>query len=189
MALYDVFDRPAFRDKFEAHTDLKGLMEAIDDTIAAINTGTKKRRDGIVYGSRIKGRAYFEDPQLREAFGTIVELLGHCKDAYRNAQSAGYFFDLSTIGRSGLAFHQAHQNEAISVAVVMDDLRNKALKIANEVYKRFGMAPFPYIQTPGRYKDLASKVDAVLKIVNVRPGAFGISVDLGKLVQRLFRKT
>lgn len=71
-ALYVCFDRPAFRQNFEAHTDIVGLMQAIDDTIAAINTGVFRRRDGLAFGHDISGRGYFDSKYLREAFGDIV---------------------------------------------------------------------------------------------------------------------
>jgi hypothetical protein len=188
IAFYDCFDRPAFRQNFEGHTDLEGLIEAIDDTIAAINTGVKKRRDGITFGIPVTGRAYFQDDYLRDAFGKIVELLIHVRDTYRQAKDSGYFFDLSSIGRSGLAFHQSHKEEAINVAVVIDDLRNKALQIANKVYSHFGLQAFPHIKTPEHYKKLTSRVNNVMDILEVKPSLFGVSVDFGKLLSKLFRK-
>jgi hypothetical protein len=185
---YVCFDRPAFRQNFEAHTDIEALMAAIDDTIAAINTGVLKRRDGVTFGTPVKGRAYFDSHYLKKAFGTLVDLLSEVKNTYLNAKNSGYFFDLSSIGRSGLAFHQNYQDEAINVAVVIDDLRNKTLRIANEVYAHLGIPPFPYIKTPEHYSKLASRFDAVMEILEVKPSVFGIGVDFGKLMKKLFRK-
>lgn len=93
---------------------------------------------------------------------------------------------MGSIGRSGLAFHQNHQEEAIGVAVVIDDLRNKALSIANGVYSHFGRTLFPYIETPAHYRTLASKIKAVTDILEIKPGIFGFSIDVGKLIERLF---
>ena len=149
---YVCFDRPAFRQNFKHESDLDALMAALDDTIAAINTGVKKRRDGIIFGNKVKGKAYFEDQYLRKAFDKIVDLLSEAKTCYAEARQAGYFFE----GRFGLAFHHDHSKEAIRVAVKIDELRNKALEIANEVYVNMGMAPFPYIETPPHYLNRVS---------------------------------
>lgn len=156
-SLYVCFDRPAFQQNFEAHTDLDALIAALDDTIAAINTGVKKRRDGIVFGKPTEGKAYFENMELRKAFEQIVSLLSEAKNTYAKARTAGYFFDLRSIGREGLAFHSNHQDKAIAVAVRVDSLRNQVLKIANQIYTRIGMKPFPYIITPSHYLKLAQK--------------------------------
>ena len=86
-----------------------------------------------------------------------------------------------------MAFHSSHQKEAIGVAVVIDDLRNKALTIANELYGKLNKPPFPMIQTPGHYRKLASRFEAVTDILEVKPSIFGVGVDLGKMIKRLFR--
>uniref|UniRef100_E6VP07 Restriction endonuclease type IV Mrr domain-containing protein n=1 Tax=Rhodopseudomonas palustris (strain DX-1) TaxID=652103 RepID=E6VP07_RHOPX len=45
MAL--VFDRPAFRTPFQQESNLPAFLQAIEDTIGALNTGIWKTRDGI----------------------------------------------------------------------------------------------------------------------------------------------
>lgn len=151
--LYGCFNRPAFRDSFEHESDLEALMVAFDDTIAAINTGVKKTRDGIVFGTAGKGKAYFDNPELYSAFDQIVTLLGEAKTLYSKAKEAGYFF----FGvRSGAAFHGDYQGEAAWVAIKIDELRNDALKIANRVYEQMGKRPFPYIKTPEHYHRFAT---------------------------------
>ena len=78
-SLYVCFDRPAFRMRFEHESDLDALIQALDDTIAAINTGVKKTRDGIVFGEPSVGKAYLENLDLRAAFDGIVETLSAAK--------------------------------------------------------------------------------------------------------------
>lgn len=153
IAFYVCFDRPAFKDSFKGHSDLDGLMAAIGDTIAAVSTGVKKRRDGIVFGDPVKGKSYFERPDLRKAFDEIVFLLSKAKATYTRARKAGYFFE----GSFGLAFHSDHAIEAIRVAVEIDRLRNQVLSIANGIYSQMGMKTFPYIETPEHYLELRRK--------------------------------
>ena len=94
--LYACFDRPAFRVTFEHETDLEALMVALDDTIAAINTGVKRRRDGIVFGHAVRGKPYFESDHLRNSFDRIVMLLTEAKSIYEKAVDSGCFFDLGS---------------------------------------------------------------------------------------------
>ena len=165
--LYVCFDRPAFKDSFRHETDLDALMVAIDDMIAAINTGIKRRRDGIVFGEPVKGKAYFVNDDLRESFDEIVEVLVEAKRVFVQAAQEGYFFDLNsyetydplspslalrhpTWGRR-IAFHSNHSEDAIRVAVEIDALRNRVLQIANSVFATLGLAPFPYIETSDWY--------------------------------------
>lgn len=181
--LYVCFDRPAFRLGFNHEADLEALMVAIDDTIAAINTGVNRRRDGIVFGQPVKGKAYLESDYLRDSFDKIVMLLTEAKSTYEQAVRSGCFFDLDSytvfegvpregrpsgfrqvlskltgrgaknVPREGrrIAFHYARQDEAITVAVRIDELRNGVLAIANTGYERLGMRPFPFIETPQHY--------------------------------------
>jgi hypothetical protein len=151
--LYVCFDRPAFRVTFEHEANLEHLMHALEDTIASLNTGIKRRRDGIVFGEPIKGKSYFKSDSLRESFDRIVDLLSQALSTYTKAKMSGYFFDL---GGGRLAFHSSHPDEAMEVAVTIDDLRNEALILANVVYARIGKKPFSLIKTPEWYRNRLS---------------------------------
>jgi hypothetical protein len=152
-ALYVCFDRPAFRVHFEHETDLEALIAAVDDTIAAINTGVTKTRDGVVFGEPVKGKSYLQSDALVGKFDKIVCLLSEVKRRFSEAQRKGYFYPQRP-GR--LAFHHDHQAEAMGVAVRIDDLRNQVLTIANEVYSKLGLRPFPLIETPENYRSVAA---------------------------------
>jgi hypothetical protein len=190
-AFYVCFDRPAFQDNFESEGNLNDLMDALDDTIAAINTGVKKRRDGNLFGIEVKGKAYFKNQYLRDSFSKIVRILSETKKLYKKAKDHGYFFDLSTVGRSGLAFHQDYIFEAIKVAVLIDDLRNKALGIANDVYSHMGKEPFKYIETSFQYKKQVSDSSTIFDILVLKPNIMGIGVNLNelfKLLKKVFKE-
>lgn len=200
-SLYGCFRRPAFRIKFEHEEDLDNLRQALDDTIAAINTGVKKTRDGTVVGKIPEGEAYLESSELQAALDEVVELLSDAKLLYSRAWAAGYFFDLSTIGRRGIAFDRDHQDEATRVAVMIDEARNRALEIVNRIYRQIGMREFPYIATWERYQegiDLSSIKEAmpkrkfrflsILDILELKPNFFGLGINLNELNRRLQRK-
>jgi hypothetical protein len=177
--LYACFDRPAFRMTFEHETDLEALMVALDDTIAAINTGVKRRRDGVVFGHAVKGKPYFESNHLRDSFDRVVMLLTEAKSVYEEAVHSGCFFDLDSYlvfslegrppiqqnaagsphRRRQIAFHASHQDAAIAAALKIDELRNQVLAVANSVYARLGMRAFPCIETPRWYLERVKKTE------------------------------
>lgn len=200
ISFYVCFDRPAFRENFEHETDLNALIDAIDDTIAAINTGVKKRRDGIVFGEATDGKAYFESKELRKVFDCVVNLLSEAKFLYFEAKGAGYFFDMSLIGRVGIAFHSAHTQEAQRVAVMIDELRNRVLETINNIYVLLGMEKFPYIKTSDYARKLASLPPlkkekpkakynfwSLNDIVELKPNFFGIGININELLKRFER--
>ncbi len=83
---YVCFDRPAFRVNFLHESNLDDLDKGLEDTIAALNTGIKKRRDGIVFGKASDGKVYFENQDLRKAFDEIVTYLTEARILYADAK-------------------------------------------------------------------------------------------------------
>lgn len=194
-SFYVCFDRPAFRVNFLHESDLDSLIDALADTIAALNTGIKKRRDGIVFGEPTEGKVYFENRELREAFDKIVTYLTEVKVLYVQAKEAGYFFEFRP---SRYAFHHDHNVEATRVAVMVDEIRNKALEVVNEIYRKVGMAPFPYIKTSQLYRNTAnlpklqdevpnakSKFWSLNDIIDLKPNFFGIGININELIKIL----
>lgn len=137
--LYVCFDRPAFRLRFEHESNLDELMEAIDDTIAAISTGVKRTRSGLQFGKPVEGKAYLDDPKIRSALNEVVDILSAAKLLYARATAAGYFFNMAQNGRRGVAFHSDHQEEADRVAVMIDEARNRVIEIINNIYRKLGI--------------------------------------------------
>jgi hypothetical protein len=199
--LYVCFDRPAFRVPFEHEADLDALIEAIDDTIAAINTGVKRTRAGVVFGKPVGGKAYVDDRGLRAALDQIVEILGMAKLLYARARAAGYFFDMAQIGRHGIAFHSDHQEDAMRVAVMFDEERNRVIEIANGLYKGLGLPELPLIGTAEYYEKEArlpelkaqlpkrrSKFISILEVLELKPNFFGVGINLNELFQKLSKR-
>lgn len=192
--LYVCFDRPAFRVRFEHESDLEALMEAIDDTIAAISTGVKRTRSGLQFGKPVEGKAYIEDKGLRAAFDEIVDILSATKLLYAKAKASGYFF----IGARSIAFHSDYQKEANRVAVMIDEARNRVIEIANGIYSNLGMKEFPFIETPEYYEELAGLIElktnlprrkssflTILEVLELKPNFFGLGINLNELIRKL----
>lgn len=192
--LYVCFDRPAFRIPFEHEADLNALMEAIDDTIAAINTGVKRTRSGLPFGKLTKGKAYLKDDEIRALLDEVVDSLSMAKVLYAQARAAGYFFDMSQIGRKGIAFHGNHNEEATKVAVMIDETRNRVIEIVNRIYRDIGLREFPYIKTPEYYKKGMgfAKIKAqvpknkfsfisIIDVLELKPNFFGLGINFNEL--------
>ena len=192
---YVCFDRPAFCVNFLHESDLDALDKALADTIAALNTGIKKQTDGTVFGKHTEGKVYFDNEDLRKAFGEIVSCLTQARILYAEAKNSGFFFP----GMSGYAFHRDHQEAAIKVAVVVDEVRNRALEVANGVYAKLKMQKFPYIQTADNYKSIASLTDlgkvkkskfnfwSLIEIIEIKPTFFGINFNISKMLEKLHK--
>lgn len=191
---YVCFDRPAFRIRFEHESDLEALMEAIDDTIAAINTGVKRTRSGLQFGTPVEGKAYLDDKGLRTAFDEVVDILSAAKLLYVRAKAAGYFF----VGSRSIAFHRDYQEEANRVAVMIDEARNRVIEIVNGIYTKLAMRKFSFIETPERYEEGAgvlklktqlpkrkSSFLTILEVLELKPNFFGVGINLNELLRKL----
>jgi hypothetical protein len=193
---YSCFDRPAFKVNFKHESDLEALIMAIDDTIAAINTGIKVRRDGVQFGKAVDGKSYFNNKELHKAFNEIVDILTEIKILYTKAKDAGFFY----FDRRWVAFHSAHSEEASKVAVLIDEARNKVLEIANQIYVQLGYREFSYIDPMEYYKgfeELAvlkksavtrNKFMSILEIIEINPNFFGIGLNINNLIKAMLKK-
>lgn len=189
---YVCFDRPAFKIKFEHESNLDATMAALADTIAALSTGVKTLRGVIPFGKPVEGKAYFESSKIRDAFDEIVDILSGARILFAHAKEAGYFFGQSP----RIAFHQDHQEEASRVALLIDEARNRALEIANQVYRSLGYREFPYIRSHeyyDGYKELqALKTKArrkkhlsILDVLEIKPNFFGMGINVNALLKAL----
>ncbi len=189
---YVCFDRPAFKINFEHEANLEDLMAALADTIAALSTGVKTLRGVIPFGKPVEGKAYFESSKIRDAFDEIVDILSGAQILYAHAKAAGYFYGQPP----WIAFHQDHQEEANRVALLIDEARNRALEIANQVYRPLGYREFPYIRSPEYYhgyKELqALKANArrkkhlsILDVLEIKPNFCGMGINVNTLLKAL----
>ena len=193
---YSCFDRPAFKVNFKHESDLEALITAIDNTIAAINTGVKVRRDGVKFGKTVDGKSYFNNERLHKAFNEIIEILTEIKILYAKAKDAGFFY----FDSRWVAFHSAHSEEASRVALLIDEARNKVLEIANQIYVPLGYREFSYIDPMKYYKgfeELAvlkrsakskNRFMSILEIIEINPNFFGIGLNINNLIKAIMKK-
>jgi hypothetical protein len=185
---YVCFDRPAFNVNFEHESDLNALIAAIGDTIAALSTGVKIRRDSVQFGKPVEGKVYFENDELRREFDEIVDILSGIEILYAHARMAGYFFD----GPHGVAFHRDHQKGADRVALLVDESRNRVLEIVNGVYASEGYREFEYIRSPEYYDgyDELQKLKrrakrrrflSILDVLKIQPEFCGVGLDVNAI--------
>ncbi|WP_238890031.1 hypothetical protein [Achromobacter insuavis] len=66
-----VFDRPAFRTPFQQESSLPAFQQAIEDTIAALNTGVWRTRDGDEI-RRIPSIHHLRDTRIRSVLEQVV---------------------------------------------------------------------------------------------------------------------
>lgn len=193
---YSCFDRPAFKVNFEHESDLDALMAALGDTIAALNTGVKTRRDGIQFGKQVGGKAYFESDELHTAFDEIVDILTEAQILYAHAKAAGFFIGASP----SIAFHHDHEKGAGRVALLIDEARNRALEIVNKVYVPLGYREYRYIRSPeyyDGYKELQAfkkkarrrKYLSILQVLEIKPSFFGIGLNVNTLFKAVSNKS
>ena len=127
------FDRPAFQDPFRQEGSMEAFDRAIEDTIAALNTGCLRSRDGTVL-ARAKGKAYLKNPDWRQKMDAVVDLLRAIRSRYEFAVRSG---QIHVSDRTdGDAFYCIHDPE---IADWMDASRAQALQLFSEICQEAGV--------------------------------------------------
>lgn len=83
-----VFDRPAFRTPFMIESQLPAFEQAIEDTIAALNTGIWRLRDGAEI-RRIPSLHTVRDVQLRAGLGKVVREVDEIRRTFKRHWMSG----------------------------------------------------------------------------------------------------
>ena len=190
---YGCFDRAAFKVNFEHESDLDATVAALADTVAALGTGIKTRRDGVLFGKTVEGKAYFESRALRVVFDEIVDVLCGVQILYSHAKAAGFFFVRSP---TSIAFHSDHSREAARVALLVDEARNRVLELVNQVYVPFGYREYAYIRSPEYYdgydeiqalkkKAQRRKYMSILDVLTIKPSFFGVGLNVSALLKAI----
>lgn len=189
---YGCFDRAAFKVNFEHESDLDATVAALADTVAALGTGIKTRRDGVLFGKPVEGKAYFESGALRAVFDEIVDVLCGVQILYSHAKAAGFFFCMSPSS----AFHSSHSREAARVALLIDEARNRVLELVNQVYVPLGYREYAYIRSPEHYdgydeiqalkkKAQRRKYMSILDVLTIKPSFFGVGLNVSALLKAI----
>ncbi|MCK5748868.1 MAG: hypothetical protein KAH44_21825 [Oricola sp.] len=83
-----VFDRPAFRTPFMAESNLPAFQQAIEDTIAALNTGVWRTREGAEI-RRIPSLHHVHDMHVRAGLAKVVRELDEVRRLFKRHLTDG----------------------------------------------------------------------------------------------------
>ena len=161
-----VFDRAAFRNPYAFELSIKNLEEAIDDTLAAINTGSLYSRKKTLL-LNVAPKSEFKTNRFQKGFEIIEENLSKLKitiavmrDAYSSApidekwvkESHSLFiekekgFSIGTLLRAIKAGASGDfVREVISMYDEIDSLRNTIILNLNKLLEITGIEPLPLI--------------------------------------------
>ena len=76
-----VFQRPAFQTRFQEESSLPAFLAAIEDTIAALNTGVWRTREGEAI-RRIPSLHHLRDPQVKAKVRKASDLVDKLRRAF-----------------------------------------------------------------------------------------------------------
>jgi len=150
---YKIFDRPAFQISCIMELFIHELMDAIDDTGAAINTGSLYSRSSRLL-STFPNHKEYRSPEFKYAFAKISQTLGQLKraivtfDEYFRSLNPGYshhqnFFAMTaSLSRTSDITVIRHLIEEMDV---IDRLRNKILETLNVLLEKCRLDTFPSI--------------------------------------------
>ncbi|HTS34185.1 MAG TPA: toll/interleukin-1 receptor domain-containing protein [Candidatus Solibacter sp.] len=149
-----IFDRPAFKVPCIWELFIRELIQAIDDTVAAINTGSLFSRSGRLLSS-FSDQNEYRRPEFKEAFSRITEKLIGLK---RQATEFEEFFRRVNPRYSHhenfyamvMSFHPTEDASAIKRLVgfmdSIDRLRNEILGELNVLLSKCGEEAFKEIE-------------------------------------------
>jgi hypothetical protein len=83
-----VFDRPAFRTPFHEESSLPAFQQAIEDTIAALNTGIWRTREGNEI-RRIPSLHHLRDPRAKAKVSHAVQLVDNLRRQFVSGLRSG----------------------------------------------------------------------------------------------------
>jgi hypothetical protein len=118
-------------------------MNAMQDTILALNTGYWKTRDGTVL-ARSLGKACVVNPQWREKLDNIATIIEEIRKRF--AESAGLNRMLLR-GRSGFDPHDAVLRSDRNLGEWMDAKRQEAIDTMNTILRDLQMQPLSNLRT------------------------------------------
>lgn len=131
VQMADVFQRPAFQTRFHEESSLPAFQAAIEDTIAALNTGVWRTREGETI-RRIPSLHHLRDPKIKANVRKASELV----DKLRRVFVAG--LRERTIRPCGCG-NQSCPTFMLDpdVAESLDDIRVQALAAFRRAHDRF----------------------------------------------------
>lgn len=83
-----IFDRPAFRTRFQEESSLPAFLQAIEDTIGALNTGVWRTRDGVEI-RRIPSLHHIRNAARRSQLSVISRGLDNLRRRFKQGLADG----------------------------------------------------------------------------------------------------
>lgn len=148
-----IFDRPAFKVSCIWELFLRELLEAIDDTAAAINTGSLFSRSGRLLSSFPDHNEY-RLPDFKEAFSRITDKLTALKrtvtefEEFFRSLNPNYSHHANFYAML-MSFSRSNQSDVLVLVELMDSidkLRNEILEELNSLLSRCGEETFKSIE-------------------------------------------
>jgi hypothetical protein len=133
-AMSAVFDRPAFRTPFREESSLPAFGQAIEDTIAALNTGVWRMRDGTEI-RRIPSLHHLRDPRLKATVARVAQLTDQLRRVFVSRLRDGSIKHCSCGQEDCPVFMFSPQ-----VTVEMDQVRHQALETFRSAHRDFDVS-------------------------------------------------
>jgi hypothetical protein len=152
-----IFDRPAFRVSCIDELFLYDISEAVDDTQAALNTGSLYSRSGKLLGT-FPAKNAFQSDEIVQYYEAILENLASLKrtvETLRMDFRTQYFPNIPQadgLDTTHLVEYLAEQGNQANIRKVIqqmdeiDTIRNQILIQLNHLYQENGIRPFPLIK-------------------------------------------
>lgn len=86
--IINCFDRPAFTTPFNMESNLPDFVKAIEDTIAAVNTGVYRMRDGTLI-KNISSKSSITDQKIKKSLDNVVFKLIDLRYTYEELVKKG----------------------------------------------------------------------------------------------------
>lgn len=135
-----IFERAAFSTPCVQELSLEELSRAIDDCLAALNTGAVYSRQGLILRT-LAPRNDFQTPEFRAALGNIV---GHMATLRRTVRQM--MFHREPTAHEGVPFFMASRDlserDAVDLMDQVDQLRNEILTELNGLLVHAGAETF-----------------------------------------------
>jgi hypothetical protein len=128
--LEPLFDREAFRARFQEESSLPAFRSALTSTIEAFNTGLSRSRDGTAV-RRVPRRDEFTDTKLRAQVDTVYQRVVFLRTRFDEGLRAGTIRQCSCMVADCPTFHVAD-----AVCDEMNTLRDELQLLCKTLYGR-----------------------------------------------------
>ena len=142
--LYIFFDRPAFQVTFEFECDLSHFDKAMQDTVAALNTGVLQTRDGHLIG-RTKPKDQVSTRRWRDGLNQACQIVSEIRQCYANALRREVIVLKDRPVFNWKTSSDLNHSAGRSLIHYMNSARNQVLKIMNDLFQEIGKPPLDLI--------------------------------------------